>query len=134
MTMHWLSERVLELSTLSEAALSGGTGRARRHEFLNQMAELVDELARREGVTAAFASFEGLLVAASGTAEDFEALAAMAQASLVPAFDSAGVVQLGTLRQLVLVGDRQKLALLRVGPVTLGIVSPSNVSLAEATA
>lgn len=131
--MHWLGQRIGEMLERY------GDDHARvpvdrRRAFLDEIGELVDDISRREGVTAAFASYEGLLVAAGGLAGDFEALAAMAQAAMVPAFDSAGIIELGTLRQLLLVGDRQKLALVRVGPVTLGMVAPSEVSLADATA
>lgn len=131
--MHWLGHRIAEMLARygdeeSKIALD------QRHAFLDEVGSLCDEIARRDGVTAAFASYEGLLVAAAGLASDFEALAAMAQAAMVPAFDSAGVIELGTLRQLLLVGDRQKLALVRVGPVTLGLVAPTAVSLADATA
>lgn len=132
--MSWLTERVHGVLDVVELGFVGAEGRVRRREFIDHIGVLVDEIAQREGITAAFASFEGLLVAASGIATDFEAMAAMAQASLVPAYHSAGVLELGELRQLVLVGDRQKLALVWIGPVVLGIVSPSEVSLAEATA
>lgn len=40
---------------------------------------------------------------------------------------------LGTLQQLVLVGSERKLALLRVGPVTVGILPASHVRLASTT-
>ncbi len=131
--MHWLGHRIHEMLDRYGDDDSRVVV-ARRREFLDEIGALVDEISRRDGVTAAFASYEGLLVAASGLATDFEALAAMAQAAMVPAFDSAGVIELGTLRQLVLVGDHNKLALVRVGPVTLGMVAPTDVSLAAATA
>lgn len=132
--MHWLDHRIQAMLAESMDNLAGEPGRAQRRAFIEHVGELVDEIARREGVTAAFASYEGLLVAASGIATDFEAMAAMAQASLVPAWRSADVLELGDLRQMLLVGEQQKLALIWVGPVTLGIVSASEVSLAAATA
>jgi len=132
--MHWLGQRVQQMLTEAESGFSGDAGREARRGFIDHVSELVDDIANRDGVTAAFASYEGLLVAASGISSDFEALAAMAQASLVPAYHSAGVLELGDLRQLVIVGDSQKLALVWIGPVTVGIVSPSEVNLAAATA
>ena len=133
--MHWLATRIEHLLAIAVPEGLGASegGRERRRAFLDAVHELVDEVAARDGVTAAFASYEGLVVAAAGAAE-FEALAAMAQSAMEPARHTAGVAELGALRQLVLVGERSKLALLRVGPVTVGLLCPSGVHLAEATA
>ena len=96
----------------------------------------MDEAGRRPGIGAVFASYEGLLVAVSGTSQaEAEAPAAMAPASLEPVRAAAGgALSLGALRQLVIVGEESKLALIRVGPVTVGLRSPTSVSLAVTTA
>lgn len=134
--VHWLAgriERVLEL--VPDTAAGGEQARKSRKAFLGEISLLVDEVATRPGVTAAFASYEGFVVAASGVDHDLaDALAAMAQSSMEPARHTAGALSLGNLRQLVIVGDKNKLALIRVGPVSIGVLSPTDVNLGESTA
>lgn len=133
--MHWLSDQVENLLALAPHEGAGASAEARRQRraFLDAVGQLVDEVASRDGVAAAFASYEGLVVATAGDAS-FEGLAAMAQSAMEPARHAAGVTELGALKQLVLIGDRNKLALIRVGPVTLGLMSPIQTVLADVTA
>lgn len=134
--VHWLAgriERVLDL--VPDTAAAGDQARKSRQVFLGEITLLVDEVAKRSGVTASFASYEGFVVASSGVDSDLaDALAAMAQSSMEPARHTAGALSLGNLRQLVIVGDKNKLALIRVGPVALGVLSPAGVNLGESTA
>lgn len=133
--MHWLAEQVSRVSSLVPEGRHGDAEHAReqRKAFLDAVGHVVEEVARRPGVTGAFASYEGLIVAHAGNA-DFEGLAAMAQSAMEPAQHAAGMGHLGALQQVVIVGDRQKIALIRLGPVSLGILSASAVALANATA
>jgi predicted regulator of Ras-like GTPase activity (Roadblock/LC7/MglB family) len=132
--VHWLSTEVETALDLARAAESDAEdARARRRRFLDRMASIIDALGERDGLSAAFASYEGLLVATSGEASNFEGLAALAQAVLEPARESASELRLGALRQMVLVGEDRKLALIRVGPVVIGLVAPVGVDLAAAT-
>jgi predicted regulator of Ras-like GTPase activity (Roadblock/LC7/MglB family) len=126
--VHWLSER---LSSLLDLAPPSGGDPQLRKAFLDAVTTLVEEVARRPGVDVAFASCEGLPVAASGASrEQAERLAAMAQAAFEPVSATVG----GDVRQVVVVGETHKLALVRVGPVLFGLRSPADVSLAAATA
>lgn len=133
---HWLAGRIGRvLGVVPEAAATGDVARRQRKEFIAEVSALVEEVSKRAGVTASFASFEGFVVAASGVDHDLaEALAAMAQSSMEPARHAAGALSLGALRQLVIVGEKNKLALIRVGPVALGVLSPAEVNLGESTA
>lgn len=133
--MHWLADRIEYLLDIAvpEGLGASDAARQRRRVFLDAVGALIDEVAARPGVSAAFASYEGLVVAAAGQAE-FEGLAAMAQSAMEPARHSAGVSELGPLKQLVLIGERNKLALIRVGPVTVGLLSDTRTVLAEVTA
>lgn len=128
--MHWLAQRV---AAIAAAAPDPGLtdGGARRRAFLSEIAELVDQAANRDGLDAVFASYDGLLVAAAGRLQaEAEPLAAFAQSTM----DPIHLGTLGPLQQLLLVGMERKLALVRVGPVTIGLLSPSEVRLANATA
>jgi predicted regulator of Ras-like GTPase activity (Roadblock/LC7/MglB family) len=126
--VHWLADRV---AAVAAQAPGPGSGADARRAFLAEIGVLVDETARRPGVDAAFASYDGLLVAVGGvpTAEA-EPFAALAQSVMDPVHVGA----LGPLQQLLLVGAERKLALLRIGPVTVGLMSRSGVRLAESTA
>ena len=130
--MHWLSNRV---SRLAELAPLPRAARREREHFFSELASLVDEAGDREGVDVAFACHEGLLMAAAGAeAGEAEALAALAQVLLESLASRPGGLSLGDMRQLVVVGALHKLALVQIGPVTLGLRSPHGVSLARSTA
>jgi predicted regulator of Ras-like GTPase activity (Roadblock/LC7/MglB family) len=135
--VHWLSHQLATVAALSAEGPDPAVEADRRAHFLLSVSNLVEDLATRPGVSMVFASYEGLLVARAPAGQDtsrFEAVAALSQACLEPASDSAAEIELGNLEQLVLVGDQRKLALIRVGPLTLGMVSPRDVLLAEVTA
>ncbi len=131
MSAHWLGEQVEALQGLSGARADAAP--AARRDFLSRVERVVEGAAGRPGVRAAFAAYEGLLVAESGAA-DFESVAALAQRMLEPASDAWESRALGEVRQLLVVGATEKLALVRVGPVVLGVLSPVEVRLAEAMA
>lgn len=119
---HWLAEQVEALTRLSDG---GGS----RPEFLRAVEEVVDRVAARPDITACFAAYEGLLVATAGQTANFDALAAAAQ----QAMEATQTDLLGPLDQMALVGARDKLAILRVGPILLGILSPRGSSIARST-
>lgn len=131
MASHWLSA---ELATLaSSAGAASDASPSERRTFLHQVESIVRAAAERIEVGGVFASFDGMLVATSGAGE-FDALAALAQRMLVPAADAWDARALGRIHQLVAVGDNHKLALVCVGPIVLGVVSPADVRLSEAMA
>lgn len=121
--MHWLSAELARV----EALATGGHS----VEFLSTVDTLVSAVAGRPGIDACFAAYEGLLVARAGQHADFEALAATSQRALDIA-ESPGSI--GRLRQMVMVGDTSKLALIRLGNVLLGILSAIDVGITDATA
>ncbi len=138
-----MTEQVLALNGLSEQYErlnrawqdSGPVSREQeakaRTEFLSGLRAVVQQIARRRGVSGCFVANEGLLVEAVGDGLDFEALAAMAQWCETPAEHAAKTLALGTVQQILIVGSRDKLALIRLGRMTLGIVSPTSIQLAE---
>jgi predicted regulator of Ras-like GTPase activity (Roadblock/LC7/MglB family) len=148
-SQHWMEAQVARLHGLAERHVT----RARRareattrpegplaeekaayFDFVHAVNEVVDEVSRRPGVTAAFACHEGLLLQAKGRQADFEALAAMTQACTQASDRAAGVLSLGGVQQLVIVGQSHKLALFVIGPLSLGVLSPVAVSLASTLA
>lgn len=129
--MHWLADRVATVASLApDPGASSETG-GRRHAFLEAVSALVEESSRREGIDAVFACYDGLLIATAGSMQsEAEPLAALAQSTM----DPLRVGLLGPIQQLLLVGEERKLALLRVGPVTVGLLSRSDVRLSSTTA
>ena len=148
--MHWLASEMERLLALSEslmrpaaagrAATGGGSSAAARlpeksrAQFLGAVRGMVSDVAKHQGVTACFACHDGLVLAGSGRGVDFEALSAMAQACLTVSKDAASALSLGRVQQFVLVGNEHKLALLAVGQLSIGILSPCDVELGVALA
>lgn len=141
--MHWLASRMEELwgrydgytwlreHSDEDIRVAAAREREARNAFLGQLSELVREVAERHGVTAAFAEHEGLLVDVAGDGAAAEALAAMARALVAPAREAARTVGLGALHQVLLAGEERKLALLVVGEMSIGVLAPAHVRLAD---
>lgn len=136
MGAHWLAERIARIRSITpEFSTTDEAAREARRIFVGEVTHLVEELARKPGVTAAFAMYEGFVVAASGVPhERAEALAAASQSGMGHASDMGTAAALGAVRQLVVVGDEAKLALIRLGPLDVGVLSPSHVDLGATTA
>ena len=141
--MHWLAEQVKNLHDLINrhrqykelaAAKVAGSEQAEkqaREAFLAAVREFVEGIAGRDGVAACFASHEGLLVESAGDLDDFEALAAMAQGVIEAGVNASINLDLGDLRQMVIVGSKQKVALFWVGQIAVGILGAHDVQLAQ---
>ena len=141
--MHWLAEQIESLHELrnrhrqyrelsaKNVAGADAAEKQSREAFRDQLRELVESISGREGVDACFASHEGLLVESSEADEEFEALAAMAQGSIEAGMDASDSLDLGELRQMVIVGKKKKLALFWIGQITLGILSPVETHLGQ---
>jgi predicted regulator of Ras-like GTPase activity (Roadblock/LC7/MglB family) len=140
---HWLAEQVAALNRLSEqyeylnrawqdsVSVPREQEAKARAEFMAGLRAVVEQISRRRGISGCFVANEGLLVEAVGDTLDFEALAAMAQWCETPAEHAAKTLTLGTVQQILIIGSENKLALIRLGRMTLGIVSPTSIQLAE---
>jgi predicted regulator of Ras-like GTPase activity (Roadblock/LC7/MglB family) len=131
--MHWLEQQVERLHGLAEAH-QRAAAKETRQAFLTQVRAVTAAVADHPGVTACFVCHDGLLLETAGRAPDFEALSAMTQSWMVAGKEAALTLALGKVRQMVMVGHEHKLALFIIGPLALGILSPSTVNLAETLA
>lgn len=122
---HWLAKR---LHLLEKMSASG----SQAHEFLAVVSTLINDLVRRPGVTAAFACHDGLLLDGAGNGVDLEALGAIGQSSSLTAKSAAAVLSMGAVRQLLIIGDAQKVALFVVGAISVGVLAPEEVELSAA--
>ena len=143
--MHWLEERVkllyhselqyLENRRNDTAVEKGLLGRRKDREFrasfLNEIKQLVQAVSEVDGISGCIACHDGLLVAKSGKLSDFEAVAAAAQECITYADKSTVPLQLGRLRQISIIGERAKLALVVMGDIAVGIVSPVETILSQ---
>ena len=134
--MHWLAQQATELQaralTYQQARVhSPQTASEARRRLFDALREVVDELARREGVIASFVQHEGLLMEGVGDRQELEAAAAMAQLLLPPIAQVRKTLSLGEVQQLVLVGEERKLVLLILPEICLGLIAPADVRLSE---
>lgn len=149
--MHWLDHQIFRLHGLSQAVdrstLLGATGRSvrasgtapvragnARHAFVEEVRRVVEAVATRAGVTACFASHDGLLLASAGAPPDADGLSAMSQTCAATGASTADALGLGPVRQIVVVGEYHKLAVLVIGQLAIGILAPASTHLSTVLA
>jgi predicted regulator of Ras-like GTPase activity (Roadblock/LC7/MglB family) len=136
--MSWLEEALDELRELSrQKALlqesdSGEDHQALAVEFQEGAAEIVRQLGRQRGITAAFACQGESVLEEAGYVPDADGLAKTVRALRAGLDTAAEGFRLGGLTQTVMVGSEHKLALFTAGDTTLGVLTPRGVSLAQA--
>ena len=141
--MHWLSDKLQNLEDLltrlqeykgmDAAAVAGAEAAAKktREAFAETVRELVTAIAIREGIIACFACHDGLLVQSSGTYSDFERLAAEGQKLINQGKASLERLNFGGFQQMVIIGEKEKLALFWMGEIGIGIVAAKDTVLSE---
>lgn len=152
--MHWLEARLSHLNTLFDvhgrlrarrgdtaaeqlfeahgATLEDGLHDVRQRLYADTQ-EVVLSVGARRGVEGAFVAHEGLVVASAGPV-DFEAYAAIASSLSAFVAEASERLTLGRIRQFVLVGERQKLAVFVLDGLLLGIVCPAALVLGDVLA
>jgi predicted regulator of Ras-like GTPase activity (Roadblock/LC7/MglB family) len=121
---HWLGER---LRALRDALASTGDGSAHRAS----LGALVGELGARQGVRAAFAEHEGVIVRTVGEHAELDA-AGDAVGRLVGAGRAAASdLELGEVEQVLVIGTHRKVALFALGGSAIGLVADANVRLGK---
>jgi predicted regulator of Ras-like GTPase activity (Roadblock/LC7/MglB family) len=143
--VHWFESKVDQLWALAKdyrelnagprspaAEAEGSAPHTRRSELLAEARTLVEDVAHQPGVSACLICVDGLVLAQAGEAPDFEALAAYTQTSLRTASHGADALQLGDIRQIVVVGEAQKVAIVAIEELALCILSPQSTVLLSA--
>jgi predicted regulator of Ras-like GTPase activity (Roadblock/LC7/MglB family) len=134
--MHWLADGIGALHQLADRHLrvrqlgAPDLERKAREELMNAVHDLVTTAGAKEGVIGCFAAYEGLLISTAGDT-DFEAQAATTQGFLWHAFDNSETLALGPIKQMVIVGENSKVALIPIGVITIGIMGPTATNLSE---
>ncbi|GEM_PF-4976308 len=109
---------------------AGNTERSRMEaDFDQRLRAIVRTIAKRDGVAACFAVRDGHVVQSAGGMLDYDALGDGCWTLVQTCATLAEQLGLGTPQQELLLGDVRKLAIIRVGPVMLGIVAGAKTSL-----
>ena len=139
--MHWFESQVAELVRLAERytlqrtahgdapAVSGSALNRHRSEFVDALNNIVANVAMHADITACLVSFDGLVMAMSGEAPDFDALAAVTQEFITTAGKGAKVLNLGEVQQTVIVGAAHKVAVIMIGGLALCVLSPRSTNM-----
>ena len=96
-----------------------------------KVADLVHTLADLDGVVAALACRGEQLLASDGPLIDYVELSEATHAARWALDKVAGSFELGAIFQTVVVGSQKKLVLLGVGSITVALLAPADLSVAE---
>lgn len=105
--------------------------RKTRTDFINNVQLLIDSIVKSSDISGCVVVHDGFLLAKAGAVSDTDALAAMMQESMLTAQKCKKTLNLGEIQQIVIVGETNKIAMISVGQVTLGILSAKQTNLAK---
>jgi len=137
--MHWFDSQLQVLYQLAEAYQKCRNNsfddaeetRKTRTEFINSVQELVDSVVKLSNISGCVAGHDGFILAKAGSVVDSDALGVMLQESMLIAERSNKLLALGKIQQIVIVGEKNKIAMISIGQLTLGIVCPKHINLAD---
>ncbi len=139
--MHWFESQIIQLVALadqyadhriarnSESAGFDHETAAHRRAFVAALNRIVENVAMHAGVLGCLISVDGLVMAMSGEALDFDALAAVTQECVESATKGAKILNLGEVQQMVVVGAAHKMAIVAIGGLALCVLSPRSTNL-----
>lgn len=96
--------------------------------------DLGNAVCQRPGITACAVAHEGLVLSYAGPPDLAEVLAVAAQKCHDSAAMTSRTVRLGAPRQMVVLGEQGKLALLFFGPLVVAILAPPQTALSAVLA
>jgi Uncharacterized distant relative of homeotic protein bithoraxoid len=104
--------------------------RQKRSAFIESVQALVHDISDIKGITACAAYHDGLILAQSKAIPTGDAFGATIQEAMQAAQQGAHILDLGHIEQIVIVGSKQKVAMLSIGTLVFCIASPKNINLA----
>jgi predicted regulator of Ras-like GTPase activity (Roadblock/LC7/MglB family) len=140
--MHWFESQLASLDKLAAIYLAAQQQsatdivnasediRRKRGQFIDAVQALVAKVFNIKGISACAAYHEGLILASAGNSLHLDGLGALIQESISVAAQGAKLLGLGEIRQMVIVGASNKVAILSVGPIILCISSAKDINLA----
>lgn len=138
--MHWFDSQLQTLYKLAEAydicRVKSSDDfvedvRQARTAFIDNVQLLVDSVVKLPEISGCVAGHDGFILAKAGSVPDSDALGVVIQESMAIAQRSNKLLDLGAIQQIVIVGGNNKIAMISVGQVTLSILSPKQINLAE---
>ena len=140
--MHWFESKLIELQrladdyvlaqkqTVTDIVNISETLRQKRSRFIDTVQGLVNDVSNIKGITACAAYHDGLILAQSKAIPTGEAFGATIQETMQAAQQGANILDLGPIEQIVIVGAKQKVAMLSIGTLVFCIASPKHINLA----
>ncbi len=104
--------------------------RQARTIFIDNVQALVDSVVKLPDISGCVAGHEGFILARAGSVLGIDALGAMIQESMEIAQRSKEILDLGTIQQIVIVGENNKIAMISIGQITIGVLSSKHTNLA----
>ncbi|MCQ8105554.1 roadblock/LC7 domain-containing protein [Methylomonas sp. SURF-2] len=142
--MHWFQSQLAALNRLADqyarAQRPSASNivnvsenmRLKRAEFIDAVQALVNQVGKIKGISSCAAYHDGLILARSADVSAIDAFGATVQESARAAQQGAALLGLGDVEQIVIVGTKNKLAMLNVGPLVLCISCRKEINLAAA--
>jgi hypothetical protein len=136
--MHWLNDALYEIQDILQrqsvfvGAMADDLETARLDRDLEKLlSALVQRIAACDGIEAILASKGEVLMASAGPLIDYVALSEASHGAQWAMEKVAKAYDLGAIRQNVLIGEHKKLAMFTVGSVTIAMVCPNDLVLAN---
>ncbi len=140
--MHWFDSQIQVLQKLAEAYDKSQDNNSddfvvevkkTRSDFIDKVQFVVDSVAKFSGITGCVASHDGFILAKAGVLQDTKAdvLSAVIQENISNAQRNKNSLDLGDIEQIVIVGKTNKIAMISIGQLTLGILSSAQTNLTK---
>ncbi len=141
--MHWFESQIAELISLADNYAEQNSSRQHepspynqasnisRGEFVSALNNVVANVAMHTGVSGCLISYDGLVMAMAGEVPDFEALAAVTQECVQAGTKGAKMLDIGDVQQMVIVGSKQKIAIVTIGGLALCVLCPKTTVLSS---
>lgn len=140
--MHWFESKLEELQRLaddyvlaqkqsdSDIVNISEALRQKRGLFIDTVQRLVNDVSNIKGISACAAYHDGLILAQSKAIPTGEAFGATIQETMQAAQQGANILDIGPIEQIVIVGTKQKVAMLSIGALVFCIACPKHINLA----
>ena len=105
--------------------------RQARTVFIDKVQMLVDSVVKLPDISGCVAGHEGFILAKAGSVLGIDALGVMIEESMEIAQRSKEILDLGDIQQIVIVGENNKIAMISIGQITIGVLSSKHINLAS---
>lgn len=129
-TLHQFAE-IYEKCRIENSDESVEETRQARSVFIDNVQKLVDSVVKLADISGCVAAHDGFILAKAGSVSGLDALGAMIQESMDIAQRNKEILELGNIQQIVIVGENNKIAMISLGQVTIGVLSSKHINLTK---